>query len=189
MTLFLFQVIFLWTLVARHLCNCLDINPDLMQHLPLPSLPPDFAAMPQISLSDSQKTQIADVFDLFDTDGSGMIEQKELEYAMVALGFHSKIAKSAKAHNDPTMSRLMEGDNAVTLEEFNTLMTGKIGGTDSRDKLLAIFAIMSRERPEEEGLAGAPGLITIQKLVAVCRDFKVSWPVEPHSLTEHYRTF
>ena len=130
--------------------------------------------MHQISLSNSQKTQIADVFDLFDTDGSGIIDRKELEYAMVALGFHSNIAKSSKARNDPTIAHLMEGDNAVTLEEFNALMTGKVGGTDPRDKLLATFAIMSWERPEKEGLNGAPGLITVPKLEAVCRDFKVS---------------
>ena len=168
------QVIFFWTLIVRHLCNCLDINPDLMPSSPLLSLPPDFDPMHQISLSDSQKAQIADVFNLFDTDGSGMIDQKELEYAMVALGFHSNIAKSAKASNDPTITHLMEGDNAVTLEEFNALMTGTIGGADPRSKLLAIFAIMSQERPRVKDLFGSPGLITVQKLKAVCRDFKVS---------------
>ena len=166
-------MIFFWTLIARHLCNCFDMNPDLVPPPPLPPLPPDFAATHQIALSASQKAQIADVFDLFDTDGGGTIDQRELDYALVALGFQSKVVKSAKARSDPTITHLLEGDGAVTLEEFSALMTGEVGGADPRDTLRAIFATLSREGPEAEGRAGARGLITVPKLEAVCRDFKV----------------
>lgn len=38
-------------------------------------------------LSDSQKEQIKEAFDLFDTSGSGTIESKELKVALRALGF------------------------------------------------------------------------------------------------------
>ena len=168
------QVTFFWTLLARHLCTCFDINPDLLPPPPLPPLPPDFAATHQIALSASQKAQITDVFDLFDTDGGGTIDQKELNYALVALGFQSKVAKAAKAIiSDPTITHLLEGNGSVTLEEFSALMRGEIGGADPRDTLWAIFATLSREGPEAEGRAGARGLITVPKLEAVCRDFKV----------------
>ena len=38
-------------------------------------------------LSESQKQEIKEAFDLFDTSGSGTIESKELKVALRALGF------------------------------------------------------------------------------------------------------
>ena len=38
-------------------------------------------------LTESQKQEIKDAFDLFDTSGSGTIEPKELKVALRALGF------------------------------------------------------------------------------------------------------
>jgi len=44
----------------------------------------------QKELTDEQKTEIKEAFDLFDTDGSGSIDAKELKVAMRALGFNRK---------------------------------------------------------------------------------------------------
>ena len=41
-------------------------------------------------LTDEQKKEIKDAFDLFDTSGSGTIEAKELKVALRALGFDPK---------------------------------------------------------------------------------------------------
>ena len=41
-------------------------------------------------LTEEQKQEIKEAFDLFDTDGSGNIDQKELKVAMRALGFEPK---------------------------------------------------------------------------------------------------
>merc|ERR1719229_1854594 len=41
-------------------------------------------------LTDEQKQEIREAFDLFDTDGSGTIDAKELRVAMRALGFEPK---------------------------------------------------------------------------------------------------
>ena len=41
-------------------------------------------------LSEDQKKEIKDAFDLFDTSGSGTIESKELKVALRALGFDPK---------------------------------------------------------------------------------------------------
>ena len=38
--------------------------------------------------------QIQEIFELFDTDGGGTIDHKELEFAMIALGFRSEQHKS-----------------------------------------------------------------------------------------------
>jgi len=41
-------------------------------------------------LTAEQKQEIREAFDLFDTDGSGNIDSKELKVAMRALGFEPK---------------------------------------------------------------------------------------------------
>ena len=41
-------------------------------------------------LTEEQKQEIREAFDLFDTDGSGTIDAKELKVAMRALGFEPK---------------------------------------------------------------------------------------------------
>ncbi len=41
-------------------------------------------------LTEEQKAEIREAFDLFDTDGSGTIDAKELKVAMRALGFEPK---------------------------------------------------------------------------------------------------
>ena len=41
----------------------------------------------QKELTEEQKQEIKEAFDLFDTDGSGEIDSKELKVAMRALGF------------------------------------------------------------------------------------------------------
>jgi len=47
--------------------------------------------MPELQeLTDEQKQEIKEAFDLFDTDGSGEIDAKELKVAMRALGFEPK---------------------------------------------------------------------------------------------------
>ena len=43
----------------------------------------------RISLSDGQKQELKEAFDLFDTDGAGAIEAKELKVALRALGIHT----------------------------------------------------------------------------------------------------
>ena len=44
----------------------------------------------QKELTDEQKQEIKEAFDLFDTDGSGNIDPKELRAAMQSLGFEAK---------------------------------------------------------------------------------------------------
>ena len=48
-------------------------------------------------LTDEQKQEIREAFDLFDTDGSGTIDAKELRVAMRALGFEPKRGEGVTA--------------------------------------------------------------------------------------------
>lgn len=49
---------------------------------------------------DEQKQEIKEAFDLFDTDGSGEIDSKELKVAMRALGFEPKKEEIQKMISD-----------------------------------------------------------------------------------------
>ena len=51
-------------------------------------------------LTEEQKQEIKEAFDLFDTDGSGSIDAKELKVAMRALGFEPKKEEIKKMISD-----------------------------------------------------------------------------------------
>ena len=51
-------------------------------------------------LTEEQKQEIREAFDLFDTDGSGTIDAKELKVAMRALGFEPKKEEIKKMISD-----------------------------------------------------------------------------------------
>jgi Ca2+-binding EF-hand superfamily protein len=50
----------------------------------------------KVDLTEEQRQEIKEAFDLFDTDGSGSIDAKELKAAMRALGFQVKKADVRK---------------------------------------------------------------------------------------------
>ena len=57
-----------------------------------------------------QKQEIKEAFDLFDTDGSGSIDSKELKVAMRALGFEPKKEEIQKMISD------VDDDGSGTIE-------------------------------------------------------------------------
>ena len=173
------QVIFYWTLVARHLSRSFDVNPDLR---PRPTELPFFTkkASRQISLSDAQLNQIKEIFELFDTDGGGSIDRKELEFAMTALGFQSQASGSNLPHNKKTAAvtssnSLLDAivsDGKVTLAEFVALMTGEVLGRNQYEEAQTVFAALCRA----DGEARHDSLVTLGKLEAACKDFGVRVP-------------
>jgi hypothetical protein len=66
-------------------------------------------------------------------------------------------------------------DGKVTLEEFSSLMTGEIGGQDPYEEARTVFTLLSR--PDTE--TAHDGLITLNKLEAVCREYEVPAPRPP----------
>ncbi len=50
----------------------------------------------KFELTEEQKQEIREAFDLFDTDGSGTIDAKELKVAMRAIGFEPKKKKKSR---------------------------------------------------------------------------------------------
>lgn len=71
-------------------------------------------------LSDEQKQEIKEAFELFDTDKDGAIDYHELKVAMRALGFELKKAEVLKIlrDHDKTGHNLMEFDDFAKISEF-----------------------------------------------------------------------
>ncbi len=163
------QVIFYWTLVARHLARCFETDPHLR---PPPTPLPDSisAADYQISLSAGQQNQIREIFELFDIDGGGYIDRKELQFALSALGFQEE--NQLKGRNAETANLLdsILSDGTVTLEEFSALMTGEVLGNNPYEELQAVFAALSMSDGENRH----NNLITAGKLETACQKFEVS---------------
>lgn len=80
-------------------------------------------------LTEEQKQEIKEAFDLFDTDGTGTswihigyIDAKELKVAMRALGFEPKKEEVKKMIADVDR----EGKGVIEFSDFMELMTAKI---------------------------------------------------------------
>ncbi|KAF5301691.1 hypothetical protein FQR65_LT08778 [Abscondita terminalis] len=92
---------------------------------------------PKFELSDEQKTDIREAFDLFDTEGVGKIDTKELKVAIRALGFEPKKEEIKKmiADIDP------QGTGKLSFDEFLQLMSIKMAEKDSKEEILKAFRL------------------------------------------------
>merc|ERR1719271_632240 len=88
-------------------------------------------------LTDEQKAELKEAFELFDTDGSGAVDTSELHTAMKALGFEPKKEEIDK------MVREMDkdGDATVDLEEFYVMMAEKMNQKDGKEEMLKGFKL------------------------------------------------
>ncbi len=93
------------------------------------SKPPD--------LTEEQKQEIREAFDLFDTEGTGLIDAKELKVALRALGFEPKKEEIRKMLSDVDK----EGTGLVSYQSFFDLMTTKMGERDSKEEILRAFRL------------------------------------------------
>ena len=88
-------------------------------------------------LTEEQKQEIKEAFDLFDTDGSGNIDQKELKVAMRALGFEPKREEIKKMIADVDK----DGSGVIDFPEFLDMMTQKMAERDPREEMLKAFRL------------------------------------------------
>merc|ERR1712182_51385 len=83
-------------------------------------------------LTDDQIQEIREAFDLFDTDGSGTIDAKELKVAMRALGLDAKKDEIRRMINDIDK----DGSGTIDFNEFLNMMTARMGDRDSREEMI-----------------------------------------------------
>ncbi|XP_033488617.1 uncharacterized protein cetn4 [Epinephelus fuscoguttatus] len=94
-------------------------------------------AGPKIELTEEQKQEIKEAFDLFDTDGTGTIDVKELKVAMRALGFEPKKEEIKKMIADIDK----EGSGTIDFGDFLSMMTVKMSEKDSKEEILKAFRL------------------------------------------------
>ena len=105
-------------------------------------------------ITDQQKQEIREAFDLFDSDGTGLIEVKELPVAVRALGFEPKKEEISKMISKGSKS-------AIDYDEFLSLMSPLLLGRDADQEILKAFRLFD----EDES-----GSITLKDLQRVTRE-------------------
>lgn len=93
-------------------------------------------------LTQQKKQEIKEAFELFDTDGSGTIDAKELNVAMRALGFEM----TEEQINQMIADVDKDGSGAIDFDEFVYMMTAKIGERDSKQELTKAFQIIDQDK-------------------------------------------
>ncbi|KAM9741231.1 uncharacterized protein cetn4 [Menidia menidia] len=91
----------------------------------------------KLELTEEQRQEIKEAFDLFDTDGTGTIDVKELKVAMRALGFEPKKEEIKKMVADV----VKDGSGTIDFGEFLSIMTLKMNEKDSKEEILKAFRL------------------------------------------------
>eukprot|EP00927_Polykrikos_kofoidii_P056771 TRINITY_DN50851_c0_g1_i1.p1 TRINITY_DN50851_c0_g1~~TRINITY_DN50851_c0_g1_i1.p1 ORF type:complete len:169 (+),score=44.86 TRINITY_DN50851_c0_g1_i1:88-594(+) len=107
-------------------------------------------------LTEDEIDEIREAFNLFDTDGSGTIDPRELKAAMQSLGFETK---------NPTIFQMIadldEGGTSIKFEDFLDAIVQKLGDKETRDGINKIFALFDDDKS---------GSITLKNLKRVSKE-------------------
>ena len=108
-------------------------------------------------LSDDQRQEIKEAFELFDTDKTGTIDYHELKVAMRALGF------DVKKQEVLAIMRDFDRDGAGQIEypDFLEIMTTKISERDPVEEILKAFKLFDED---------TTGRISLRNLRRVARE-------------------
>lgn len=108
-------------------------------------------------LSKEEIEEIREAFNLFDTDGSGSIDPRELKSAMQSLGFEAKNATIYQMIGD------IDKDNSgsIDFEEFLDMMTAKMSDKDSKADIAKVFNLFDDDKT---------GKITLKNLKRVAKE-------------------
>ena len=108
-------------------------------------------------LTEEELQEVREAFNLFDTEGTGTIDPKELKAALQSLGFDSKNATVFSIIRDIAAS----GDEAISFDAFVEMLTSKIGESDSREDINKVFNLFDVD---------GKGLITLRDLKRVAKE-------------------
>ncbi|XP_028006118.2 centrin-4 [Eptesicus fuscus] len=111
----------------------------------------------KIELNETQKREIKEAFDLFDIDGSGTIDVKELKIAMRALGFEPKKEEVKKLIAEIDKERT----GTISFEDFFAIMSVKMSEKDEKEELLKAFKLFDDD---------ATGTITLNNIKRVAKE-------------------
>ncbi len=107
-------------------------------------------------LTEAQKSEIKEAFDLFDTNGSGIIDMKDLKVALRALGFEPAKEEIKRLISDLNNSsqasgrdreKDKEGQVSIDYNDFLEIMTTKMSERDQPEELEKAFILFSQNKP------------------------------------------
>jgi Ca2+-binding EF-hand superfamily protein len=114
-------------------------------------------------LTEAQKAEIKEAFDLFDTNGSGIIDMKDLKVALRALGLEpakeeikrliSDLNNGAGGQSSSAQSGVRdrekdkEGQVTIDFNDFLEIMTTKMSERDQAEELEKAFILFSQNKP------------------------------------------
>jgi Ca2+-binding EF-hand superfamily protein len=162
------QIVFFWTLLARQASLFFIANPLLRPELP--ALSPALQASSSIPLSAQQERQIKDAFELFDTDGGGTIDSRELSVTMCALGLqNTSVKRTVRRETSRRMLEAIDSDqsNSISLEQFTRMMKGELTQIDPLHEIRVVFAGLCSLEAED------PGVVGLSKLRVASRAYNV----------------
>ncbi len=91
----------------------------------------------KLDLTEEQKSDIREAFNLFDGSGGGTIDTKDLKVAMRALGFEPRKEEIRKMVVDADR----DGSGRLTFDAFLSLMAAKMAEKDSKEEILKVSKI------------------------------------------------
>ena len=128
-------------------------------------------------LSNEEVDEIKQAFDLFDTNGTGKIDPKELKAAMQSLGFDSK---------NPTIYQLIadldtpdaERNGGISFDDFVDAINDKLGDKESKEGIRRIFDLFIDDPNADT--------ITLSSLKKISKEFQKEKPLK---ILEEYLTY
>ncbi|XP_075934367.1 centrin-3 isoform X2 [Anarhichas minor] len=108
-------------------------------------------------LSEDQRHEIKEAFELFDTDKDQEIDYHELKVAMRALGFEVKKVDVLKILKDYDR----EGNGKISFEDFNEVVTDRILERDPTEEITKAFKLFDDDES---------GKISLRNLRRVARE-------------------
>mmetsp|Transcript_9138 Transcript_9138/g.16699 ORF Transcript_9138/g.16699 Transcript_9138/m.16699 type:complete len:172 (+) Transcript_9138:65-580(+) len=94
----------------------------------------------QMTLTEEQMQEIKEVFDIYDTDGSGAVEDKEMKVLMTAPGFGNVSREDTVAM---MMSVDKNGSGTMGMYEFIEMMQPLILARNQKDEILKSFELFA----------------------------------------------
>merc|ERR1712029_930040 len=91
----------------------------------------------KVDITEEQKADIKEAFSLFDSNGPGFIDSKDLKVAMRALGFEPRKEEIKKMIAEVDK----ESSGKLNLDSFMMLMANKMSEKDTKEEILKAFKL------------------------------------------------
>ena len=116
-------------------------------------------------ITEEQKQEIKEAFDLFDSESTGAIDAKELKVAMRALGFEPKKEEIRKILTEVDKS----GEGIIRYDDFLDIMTQKMLERDPVEEMKKAFHLICEEGQDK---------ITLKSLQKVAKELGENMSIE-----------